>query len=135
MAGPAASRCRPDRPPDRTETTPLDTLGSSIGSFRHACFAQATRSAALARFETGYVEQAYDGDGSPSPSRSISAESDRILGLLLGEEGAGEICNHPLVKTHIVAARLQNDRGLDRGLPLPAPTGDAALGTRSLGEP
>ena len=53
-------------------TTPLDTLGSSIGSFRHACFAQRDPHAALARFADGYIGQAYH--GAPTPE-VISDES------------------------------------------------------------
>ncbi len=95
-------------------TTPLDVLGSSIGSFRHACFAQADPRAALARFDRAYVEQAYEGTVQP-PMRVISAESDRILGILLGDGGAKEISENPRIRSHIVAARLRRDRGLDRG--------------------
>ena len=69
-------------------STPLDTLGSSIGSFRHACFAQGDPHAALARFATGYIEQSYDPSalnrrGLPC-MEAITLESDRILGLSLG---------------------------------------------------
>ncbi len=98
-----------------SRSTPLDLLGSSIGSFRHACFAQSDPHAALARFATAYVEQAYEGTVQP-PQRSISEKSDRILELVLGRDGAEEICSHPLLRSHLVAARLRNDRGLDRGL-------------------
>jgi hypothetical protein len=92
--------------------TPLDTLGSSIGSFRHACFAQQSPCAALERFSDAYTRQAYH--GTPTPE-AISAESDRILACFLGERGAEEIVANPLVRSHIVAARLRRDRGLDRG--------------------
>jgi hypothetical protein len=95
-------------------STPIDTLGSSIGSFRHACFAQSDPHGALARFDSAYVEQAYEGTVQP-PQRVISEESDRILAQLLGRDGAREICSNPLVRSHIVAARLRNDLGLDRG--------------------
>ena len=110
---------------------PLDTLGSSIGSFRHACFAQQDPQAALARLETGYIEQSYDETaldrrGMPS-MEAISVESDRILGVVLGEKGAHEICSHPLLRSHIVAARLRNDRGRDRGPAFYAQIGAAAL--------
>ncbi len=95
-------------------STPLDMLGSSIGSFRHACFAQRDPHAALARFDVAYVEQAYEGTVQP-PMSVISEQSDRILGIMLGAQGAHEICTSPLVQSHIVATRLRNDLGLDRG--------------------
>lgn len=97
-------------------TQPIDTLGSSIGSFRHACFAQADPHAALARFGREYVEQAYEGTTQPE-RHVISDESDRILRIVLGDNGAREICENPLVRSHIVAARFRNDRGRDHGWP------------------
>lgn len=93
-------------------TTPLDTLGSSIGSFRHACFAQRDPHAALARFAEGYVGQTYH--GTPTPE-AISDESERILAQLLADRGSEQIVSNPLVRSHLVAARLRSDRGLDRG--------------------
>jgi len=96
-------------------TTPLDTLGSSIGSFRHACLAMSDPKAALARFAEGYIEQRYEGDRRPT-MEDISGESDRILGLLLGEKGAAEIATNQKIRSHFVASRLIRDRGLDRGL-------------------
>jgi hypothetical protein len=112
-------------------STPLDTLGSSIGSFRHACFAHDDPQAALARFETGYIGQSYDESaldprGMPG-MEAITLESDRILGDLLGEKGAQEICDNPLIKNHIVVARLRNDQGRDRGAAFYGQLGAAAL--------
>ncbi len=93
---------------------PIATLGSSIGSFRHACFAQADPHGALARFSESYVEQAY----SKQPTmEEISTESDRILGHFLGASGSQEIVDNRFVQSHIVAARFRKDRGYDRGLP------------------
>jgi len=107
-------------------TTPIDTLGSSIGSFRHACHAQSDPKAALARFEDGYIEQRYESAGQPS-MEEISDESDRILSLFLGEKGAEEIASNDRVRSHFVAARLIRDRGLDRGLGFQLQLAAAAL--------
>ena len=68
--------------------TPLDTLGSSIGSFRHACYAQSDPHVALACFEPAYVEQSYTEDeldrrGTPSKA-AITRESVSVLAHLLG---------------------------------------------------
>jgi hypothetical protein len=114
-------------------TDPIATLGSSIGSFRHACFAQTDPHAALARFTEGYVGQAY----SNRPTmEDISTESDRILGHFLGPSGSREIVDNKLVRNHIVAARLRNDRGYDRGIPfqlqLAAAAGRNLLSRRRL---
>lgn len=118
----------------RPRRTPLDTLGSSIGSFRHACLAQAAPQAALARFAAGYVEQAYD--GIPSPE-AISQTSERILADLLGEAGAVEITANPTVRSHFVAARPRRETGRDRGarfrLALATAAAANAVSRRSLG--
>jgi len=114
--------------------TPLDTLGSSIGSFRHACFAQSTPRAALARFAEGYVEQAYD--GVPTPE-AISQVSEGILADLLGETGAAEIAANATIRSHFVAARPRHETGRDRGsrfrLALVKAAAANALSRRALG--
>ncbi len=107
----------------RPRSSPLDTVGSSIGSFRHACFAQNDPRAALARLAESYVGQAYT--GRPS-MEDISAESDRILGHFLGESGATEIVSNKKVRSHIIASRLRKDRGHDRGIVFQAQLGAAA---------
>jgi len=104
-------------------TTPLDTLGSSIGSFRHACFAQKDPSAAIARFLERYIAQAYE--GRPT-MEAISQESGRILAHTLGEHGSNEIVGNDLVRSHFVASRLRRDRGRDRGLAFQLQLGTAA---------
>jgi hypothetical protein len=93
---------------------PIATLGSSIGSFRHACFAQRDSHSALARFAEAYVEQAYA--GRPT-MEEISTESDRILDHFLGVAGSEEIVNNQFVQSHLIASRLRRDRGHDRGIP------------------
>jgi hypothetical protein len=106
-------------------STPIDTLGSSIGSFRHACFAQQDPRAALDRFEQAYVEQAYE-DDRPT-MEAISLESERILDRLLGEKGAEEVSGNERVRSHFVAARLRSGRKDDRGPGFKLALGRAAL--------
>ena len=67
-------------------TTSLELLGSSIGSFRHACYAQSDPHVSLACFEPAYVEQSFEPEdldrrGYPSPE-SITGESLRVLARL-----------------------------------------------------
>jgi hypothetical protein len=81
---------------------PLAMVGSSIGSFRHACLAQSDPRAALARFEEAYLAQVYE--TAPTPEE-VTAQSLTILAALLGSEGPREILAHPLLQTHIVTAR------------------------------
>jgi len=92
---------------------PLDLLGSSIGSFRHACFAQADPSTALARFAESYAGQAYE--GRPT-METISHESQRILDDFLGDSGASEVASNEMIRSHVIATRFKKDRGHDRGL-------------------
>jgi hypothetical protein len=104
-------------------STPLDTLGSSIGSFRHACFAQADPRAAMARFAEHYVAQAYE--GRPTMGE-ISRQSNHILAQTLGDGGPAEIVGNDRVRSHFVVSRLRNDRGRDRGLAFQLQLGAAA---------
>jgi hypothetical protein len=113
---------------------PLDLLGSSIGSFRHACLAQHRPAAALARFADAYVEQSY-ADARPDID-TVTRESLRILDVLVGEKGAAQIADNAMVRSHIVAARMRSgpiaDRGLAFQLRLGAAAGANAVTRRSL---
>ena len=105
-------------------SNPLDMLGSSIGSFRHACFAQDDPHAALSRFADSYVSQIYT--GRPT-MEEISTESEQILGHFLGDAGPSEIVANEQVRSHIIAARLRRNRGHDRGVVFQAQLGTAAM--------
>lgn len=108
----------------RDRLTPLQAIGSSVGSWRHACLAQADPAAAIQRFEEIYVDWAY----SAKPDKQeVSAASSEILGHLFGERGARAVSEHHLLHSYIVTAR---GRGLNsaRGLPaLVLGMGSAAL--------
>lgn len=102
---------------------PLDLVGSSIGSFRHACFAQSDPGAALARFAASYAGQSYE--GRPT-METISHESERILDDFLGQVGASEVAENETIRSHIIATRFKRDRGRDRGLAFQIQLGHAA---------
>lgn len=104
---------------------PMSLLGSSIGSWRHACLAQTDPVAALDRFQNAYLEQAYS--ARPPPSE-ISAASAHILAQLLGAEGAAALSDHPRWRTHIVTARGRGPAGARQPALLGAAMGAAALG-------
>ena len=71
---------------------PVHLIGSSIGSWRFACYAQNDPLSAIERFERAYLEQSY----SAKPSRAeITAKSREILGIVLGDKGVGEILKPP----------------------------------------
>ncbi len=78
---------------------PLHLLGSSIGAWRFACYAQSNPIAAIDRFEDAYLQQSY----SEKPdANEITRKSREILDEILGEHGAGEVVNHPALRTHIM---------------------------------
>ncbi|MCG8369309.1 MAG: patatin-like phospholipase family protein [Proteobacteria bacterium] len=84
---------------------PVHLIGSSIGSWRFACYAQKDPEAAIDRFERAYLEQRYSDD---PDAEEITARSREILGEILGETGVTEILGNPLFRTHIMAVRSRH---------------------------
>jgi hypothetical protein len=83
-------------------TRPMHLIGSSIGSWRIACFAQRDPLAALERGHNGYI---YSQRYSPKPSpREVTEVLERILDDMLGSNGVDEILSHPWAKVHIITA-------------------------------
>jgi len=84
---------------------PLYLLGSSIGAWRFACYAQSDPLAALERFEYAYLEQSY----SENPDVvEITRKSREILAELLGDHGVGEILSHPLLRSNVLTVRARH---------------------------
>lgn len=84
---------------------PVYLIGSSIGAWRFACYAQAAPVQAIERFEAAYLDQAY----SEAPDRDeITAKSREILGHALGETGTKEILSHPLFRTNVMTVRSRH---------------------------
>ena len=81
---------------------PMHLIGSSIGAWRMACFAQRDPLAALARGHDGYIyRQRY----TPKPStREVSDVMTGILHSVLGDSGADEILSHPWARVHFITA-------------------------------
>ena len=81
---------------------PVHLIGSSIGSWRHACYGQSDPLAAIDRFESAYLEQTY----SPNPDmQEISKKGLEILHHVFGECGTGQVVSHPALRTHIMTVR------------------------------
>lgn len=81
---------------------PLHLLGSSIGAWRFACYAQRDPVAAIDRFERAYLEQRY----SAKPDRNeITARSVEILEELLAANAVADIVEHPVCRLHIMTVR------------------------------
>ena len=104
---------------------PLSVMGSSIGSWRHACLAMNNPAAAVASLEQGYLHQYYA--AKPTPAE-VSRESLKILEKVLGETGAQDLVNHPRITTHIVTARGRGAAAASSTALLATGMGAAALG-------
>ncbi len=81
---------------------PVYLIGSSIGAWRFACYAQDRPLDAIARFEHAYLGQTY----SEEPDREeITATSRAILEYVLGESGVAEILANPVLRMNVMTVR------------------------------
>ena len=113
---------------------PVHLVGSSIGAWRFACYAQAEPLAAIERFERAYLEQSY----SEKPDTDeITRKSIEILDEMLGPDGAAQALAHPYCRLHIMTVLCGRLTASDRrwllasGMLLAAASN--ALSRRSLG--
>lgn len=81
---------------------PLNVIGSSIGTWRHACLTTDDPVAAIQRLEDGYLLQRYA--QKPTPNE-VSEVSRGILNSVLGDTGASALIEHPRITTYIITAR------------------------------
>ena len=84
---------------------PVHLIGTSIGCWRSACYAQHDPLAAIDRFETAYIEQSYSDDPDID---EISAKSREIINIVLGEKGTSEILSNPVYRMHVMAVRARH---------------------------
>ena len=83
---------------------PLYTIGSSAGSWRMACFAQKDPVAAIERLAQLYSHETY----SEKPDiHEISDKAHILLKKVLGENGAEEIANNPIIQSHFIVAKAK----------------------------
>jgi hypothetical protein len=84
---------------------PVHLLGTSIGSWRFACYAQSDPLAAIDRFEKAYIQQNF----SERPDvHEITATSREIINHVLGEDGVQEVLRHPVFRMHVMAVRSRH---------------------------
>ncbi len=81
---------------------PVHLLGSSIGTWRFACWAQENPLAAYGRFQEAYLAQRYP---EKVTARQITEKSYQILDHLLGETGIAEILDNRRLRSNIVTVR------------------------------
>lgn len=85
-----------------TMAGPVHLLGSSIGAWRFACYAQDDPLAAIERFEEAYLSQTY----SEKPDvAEITAKTRQILDNMIGSHGAAQVVAHPRCRLHIMTVR------------------------------
>jgi len=113
---------------------PVYLIGSSIGAWRFACYAQAKPLEAIARFEEAYLSQTYSDD----PDRDeITRKSREILDTVLWESGVADILSHPVFRTNVMTVRSRHVTASERPAVLvPGLLAAAALNAvsrRSLG--
>ena len=92
------------------QSEPMTLLGSSIGTWRHACLSLNDPGAAISRLQQAYLYQEYS-CARPSPIE-VSEVAGRMLREALGPEGAHQVAAHPTLRNAIVTARA---KGLARG--------------------
>jgi len=84
---------------------PVHLLGSSIGAWRFACYAQADPIAAIDRFEQAYISQSY----SDKPDiHEITAKTREILALVMPAGAGAQILSHPVLRTHVMTVRARH---------------------------
>ncbi len=125
VLGPGAAHAR---------TRPLHCIGSSIGSWRMACFAQRDPVAALNRGHLAYIyEQVYTKNPEP---REVTDVLSRCLDRLLGDTGIDEMLTHPFARLHVITAQGRGLAASERRLVLATAIALAAtanlVGRRSL---
>ena len=81
---------------------PIALLGSSIGSWRMACYAQQDPLSSFKEFEQLYVHQRYSENLDP---KEISVYINKVLSQLFSPNRAKHVVSNPLRKLHVVAVR------------------------------
>lgn len=105
--------------------TPVHLVGSSIGTWRFACYAQDNPAGAIERLEEAYLEQRY----SDAPDTTeITNKSREILDYMLGRDGARQILAHPTLRSHVITVRARSLVASERAPILGAGLAVAAVG-------
>ena len=114
---------------------PITLLGSSIGTWRHACLSVNDPRTAVSRLQQAYLYQEYS-CARPSPIE-VSEVAERMLREALGPEGARQIAAHPTLQNAIVTARAKGvargENGWKLGIGMATATLSNAVSRRGLG--
>ncbi len=114
---------------------PMTLLGSSIGTWRHACLSVNDPRTAISRLQQAYLYQEYS-CAWPSPIE-VSEVAERMLRVALGPEGVRQIAAHPTFHNAIVTARAKGiargENGWKLGMGMAIATLSNAVSRRGLG--
>jgi hypothetical protein len=102
---------------------PVHLIGSSIGSWRFACYAQQDPVAAIDRFEEAYICQSY----SDEPDiHEITAKTREILKIVMQDGAPQQILSHPVFRSHVMTVRARHIAASENRLILAAALVSAA---------
>ena len=100
----------------RYASQPVTLLGSSIGTWRHACLSQPDPAAAIQRLQRAYLYQEY-ASARPAP-QEVSRVAELMLKEALGLDGVKALIQQDRFRNAIITARAKGiARGSD-GVPL-----------------
>ena len=105
---------------------PITLMGSSIGTWRHACLSLPDPSAAILRLQRAYLYQEYS-CARPS-AEEVSHVAEQMLREALGAGGAQRIVEHPTLRNAIITARAKGIARGQKGVPLAMGMAAATLG-------
>ncbi len=80
----------------------LNLIGSSVGAFRSACFAQKNPIAAIERLAKNYNETTFSPKAKPE---EVSRKAVEMMDVIFGESGEQEIIDNPHFKAHFIVAK------------------------------
>lgn len=80
----------------------LNLIGSSVGAFRNACFAQKDPVKAIERLAKNYHETTYSNKAKPD---EVSKKAEEMMDAIFGEFGEQEVVDNPHFKAHIIVAK------------------------------
>ena len=86
----------------KDQKQPLNLIGSSVGAFRNACFAQKDPVAAIQRLAKNYHETTYSNKAKPE---EVSTKALEMMDAIFGKFGEQEIVDNPHFKAHIIVAK------------------------------
>ena len=105
--------------------SPLHTLGSSAGAWQLVCLATRDPAKALTRLMDLYSHETY----TVKPDvDEITQKAERLIKAVIGDEGAAEVVNNPIIKTHILTNRSKHLLKMENRYLLSLGLGATAMG-------